>query len=230
MTDDGASKGPGTRQAVVGELAAALCEIECGHPVRVAVDGVTASGKSTVATEIQRAITSLGRPAVHLSMDGFHHRRADRHRRGRLSAEGYYLDAYDFDALIEYVLVPCGPGGDRRIRRSIIDLATDTPASDVREAIPAECVLIVDGTFLHREPVGSNWDATVFVDTDLGIARRRGVERDTDLLGGREQAEEAFDQRYHAASKMYLDVVRPAQQATVVFENNDVEHPVLRRG
>lgn len=77
----------------MAEIASRLCALDLGHPVRVAVDGITASGKSTCADEIAAAVSIAGRPVARVSMDGYHHRRAHRHRQGRLSADGYYEDA-----------------------------------------------------------------------------------------------------------------------------------------
>jgi uridine kinase len=56
----------------------------------VSVDGITVAGKTTVAREFAAAVGERGRVAVHLSMDGFHHHRAHRHRQGWDSAIGYY--------------------------------------------------------------------------------------------------------------------------------------------
>lgn len=57
--------------------------------VRVAVDGVDGVGKSTFAAELAAALRQLGRPVVQVSADGFLHRRAVRHARGRDSPDGF---------------------------------------------------------------------------------------------------------------------------------------------
>jgi hypothetical protein len=87
------------RAEVIRHIAAIVCRNDLGHPTRVAIDGVTASGKSTLACEIIDAVAARGRPVVHLTMDGYHHPREHRYRQGRLSARGYYDDAYDFTAV-----------------------------------------------------------------------------------------------------------------------------------
>jgi uridine kinase len=214
------------RERVLGRIADHLCSLRLGHPVRVAVDGITASGKTTLARELAAAVAARGRPAAHLSMDGFHNPRAVRHRMGRDSADGYYLDAYDFASFRRLVLEPLGPGGDLRYRERIIDLRSDTPLDEPPVTAPEDLVLVVDGSFLQRE---LEWDGVVFVDTPFEVARERGTRRDTELLGGLEQAERAFDQRYHAASRRYLDEVEPAGRASVVVGNEDVANPVLLR-
>ncbi|MFS8102485.1 gamma-glutamylcyclotransferase [Lentzea alba] len=159
-------------------------------------------------------------------MDGFHNPRAIRHRQGRDSADGYYLDAYDFEAFSRLVLEPLGPGGDRKYRERIIDLRSDTPIEEPPVLAAEDLVLVVDGSFLQRELV---WDEVVFVDTPFEVARERGTRRDAELLGGLEQARRAFDQRYHAASRHYLAEVGPVDRASVVLGNADLANPALRR-
>jgi uridine kinase len=198
------------------------------HPTRVAIDGITAAGKSTLAGELAVQIQQSGRPVIHLTMDGFHHRRQHRHRKGRMSAFGYYDDAYDFAAFVESVLVPLGPAGDRRFRERLVDLATDEPVADERRRAPADAVVIVDGSFLQRPEIRRFWDITVFVDTSFPIALERGVARDAASMGGIERAREAYTTRYHAAARMYVDRVRPVERAAVVVENDDPAQPVVR--
>jgi uridine kinase len=217
-----------SRDRVIGRIADHLVARRPGHPLRVAVDGVTAAGKTTLAREVAAAVTARGRPAIHLSMDGFHHRRAHRHRLGRDSATGYYQDAYDFTTFARTVLVPLGPGGDRAYRTRIIDLASDTPLEEPTTIAPADAVLVVDGSFLQRD-LAHLWDEVVFADTSLAVARDRGTRRDADAFGGIEAAVQAYDNRYHAASRTYVAEVDPATRATVVVGNDDLERPVLRR-
>jgi uridine kinase len=216
------------RVDVINQLAILVCGPSLDHPTRVAVDGITASGKSTLAGELAAAVDGLGRPAIHLSMDGYHHPRAHRYRQGRSSAAGYYEDAYDFASLVANVLVPLGPGGDRRYRPRIIDLASDHPADDPPARAPEGAVVVVDGSFLQRSEVVDHWDLRIFVHTDLAVAQARGVARDAALLGGEAAARAAYQDRYHAAARRYLDAVGPAGRATVIVDNDDPTRPQLR--
>ncbi|WP_327722016.1 hypothetical protein OG381_46455 [Streptomyces sp. NBC_00490] len=218
-----------TRDQVIGRIADHLTAQDPGHPLRVAVDGITAAGKTTLARALASAVAGRGRPAIHLSMDGFHHPRAHRHRQGRDSAAGYYEDAYDFPTFARTVLIPMGPGGDRRYLGRIIDLASDRRIDEPPVTAPAEAVLIVDGSFLQHSELAHLWDEVVFADTSFLVARRRGTTRDAALFGGLEQAEKAFDNRYHAACRQYLTEVDPATRASIVIGNDDIDHPELRR-
>ena len=217
------------RDRVLGRVADQVCAAWLGHPVRVAIDGITATGKSTFAAELADAARRRGRPAIHLSCDGFHHPRERRYRQGRTSAAGYYRDAYDVHSLVDAVLEPLGSDGDRRYREQVHDLANDRPVRQPERTAADDAVVLIDGTFLQRPELAGWWDEVVFVDTAFEIARDRGTHRDAALFGGLDAARDAFDQRYHAACRLYVQDVDPAQTATIVVGNDDVDHPVLRR-
>jgi len=53
-----------TRERVLGRIADHLAARELGHPLRVAVDGVTAAGKTTLARELAAAVA--GTPVIDL--------------------------------------------------------------------------------------------------------------------------------------------------------------------
>lgn len=215
------------RARTVGRIAEIVCRPVLSHPTRVAVDGVSAAGKSTLAAELVEAVAAGGRPAVHLSMDGYHHPRARRYRQGRGSPAGYYDDAFDYAAFAEHVLIPLGPSGDRRYRARIRDLATDEPVEEPPLEAPADSVVVVDGSFLQRPELFEHWDHRIFVDTSLAVARARGLARDAEQLGGRAEAERLYGVRYHAAARIYFEAVQPRERATLVVHNDDLASPQL---
>ena len=153
--------------------------------MRVAVDGVDGSGKSTFASELTVELRNLGRDVVPVSADGFHHVRAVRHRRGRDSAEGFWLDSYNYEALAENVLDPFGPNGTRRYRDAIHDVETDQILDRPWLVAPAETVLVVDGLFLHRDELVTVWDFSVFLDVpfEVSVARMARARRQPSRSG-----------------------------------------------
>jgi uridine kinase len=212
-------------RSLADEVAAAAGE----RPLRVAVDGITAAGKSTLARELQDILVQLGRTVIHLSMDDFHHPRSRRHARGRYSPDGYYEDAYDFAALASLVLEPLGRAGDRRYCRRLRDLASDAEVDDPPLIAPVDAIVLVDGTFLQRPSVAGLWDRRIFVHAGFDVALERAVRRDAALLGGVEEARRLYIERYHAACRRYLVEVRPQEQSTFVLVNDDLLHPSLLR-
>ncbi|MBB6373010.1 uridine kinase [Pseudonocardia eucalypti] len=221
-----------TRARVLGRVADHLVARLPGRRVRVAVDGVTGAGKTTLAGELAAAVRERGRPAVIVSMDGFHHPRAHRYRAGRLSAEGYYRDAYDFQAFARLVLAPLGPGGNGRFPARIIDLAADAPVDEPPSTAEPDTVLLVDGTFLQRTELAPHWDETIYLDVDHSLARQRAVQRDISnaaVFADADEAERAYRERYHPACRMYADEVDPAVRAGVLIGGDDPGRPELRR-
>ncbi|MGH3012932.1 MAG: hypothetical protein ACRDMY_14000 [Gaiellaceae bacterium] len=107
---------PRARDAALVRLADLNAEIRRPHAVRVAVDGVGAAGKTTLADELRPLLERRGRPVLRATIDGFHRPCSERHRRGPTSPEGYYRDSFDYEALRRELLEPLGPGGSRLYR------------------------------------------------------------------------------------------------------------------
>jgi len=92
---------------------------------------------------------------------------------------------------------------------------------------PVDSVLIVDGSFLQRPEILGHWDHRIFVNTSFEVALARGVARDALLLGGEAAAKTAYEARYHAAARLYINAVHPAESATVVVDNDNLANPRL---
>ena len=195
-----------------------------GRSVRVAIDGVDGSGKSVFATELAGVLRELGRSVVHVSADGFHQVREARYRRGSDSAEGFWLDSYDYRALAENVLDPFGPGGSRRYREATHDVATDQIVDLAWLEAPAETVLVVDGLFLHRDELVAAWDFSVFLDVPFEVSVARMAERD----GSHPDPADPSLARYVGGQRLHFAACAPQARATVVIDNSDLAHPFLR--
>ena len=115
------------RTELLNALAKKLAGLRLAHPVRVAIDGRTASGKTSLANELAAVLVNGQHPIIRTSIDGFHRPRAERYARGRYSAEGYFYDARDLSAVVERLLAPLGPNGDKRYRNASFDLHADRP-------------------------------------------------------------------------------------------------------
>ena len=213
------------RQALLSRLAELISNLECSRPVRVAIDGRTASGKTTFANELAAEIARRGRAVIRTSVDGFHMPKATRYARGRYSAEGYYFDARDLIAIRSLLLDPLGPGGDRQYRTASFDLENDTAIEQEPLSAAAESILIVDGTFLQRPELVTGWDVTVFLDTSEDVSARRGVDRDAERLGGLQAARQLYAERYRPAFDLYERSCQPRSIADAIVDNNDIDRP-----
>jgi uridine kinase len=215
------------RSELLAELAARIAASRPPHPLRVGIDGVDAAGKTTLANELVPHVEATGRQVIRASIDGFHNVSAVRYRRGRESAEGYYLDSFDAAALAESLLEPFGPEGDRRFRRAVFDHRSDSPLDLPLESAAVDAVLLFDGVFLHRPELRRCWDLSVFLDVDFSVAVARALRRDPDTPG--EEARRLYRVRYVPGQQLYLERERPAASASIVIDNTHPERPTILR-
>ncbi len=218
------------RNQVIKQLADLICSLHCLHPVRVAIDGVDAAGKTTLADELAPLIEMLGRSLIRASVDSFHNPREVRYRRGANSPEGYYRDSFDYETLQRNLLLPLGPGGNRRYCRSVFNLREDAATQDAWFESPTNAILLFDGVFLLRPELIPHWDYTVFVDVDFDISVCRAVTRDAARSRGKltlQTARAKYNQRYVPGQIIYLAETQPKEHANVIFQNNDLDNPQL---
>lgn len=216
-----------TRALVLADLAARIVRLPSAHPLRIAIDGRLAAGKTMLADELAACIVRAGRPAIRTSIDGFHRPKVERYARGRNSPEGYYYDSRDLAAVMNLLLAPLGPGGDRRYRTESFDLEHDRPIHREATLAPPDAILIVDGTFLQRPELHAGWDLTIFVQTAGDIALARGIARDAGLLGGADAARRLYAERYRPAFDLYRRLCDPENAADAVLNNDDLAAPRL---
>ncbi len=228
-------------------LAARILAVQRPHPVRVAIDGVDAAGKTTLADALAvvlrstQGVSSPGagaapgeapRQILRASIDRFHNPREVRYRQGPDSPSGYYEDSFDLNALKQRLLDPLGPGGSlgnsRTIQTGLFDFRTNAPIqSDIAQAAP-DAILLLDGVFLLRPELAGCWDFTIFIQVSFETVLARVVERDRELIGSAQAVIERYNKRYIPAQRFYLETCRPAERADIVVINDDLKGPLVR--
>ncbi len=216
------------RWSCLETLAGLILEVDRPHPVRVAIDGPDAAGKTILADELAPLIERAGRPVVRASVDGFHRPRAQRLARGPELPEGYFYDSFDYPVLRAALLDPLGPGGSRRFRRRVFDFRTDGPVAASTEAAPPNAVLVFDGVFLLRRELIDAWDFSVFVAVPFAETQRRAAVRDRALFGDEAAVLHRYAVRYLPGQRLYFDQARPMEKANALVDNADPERPRLR--
>lgn len=213
----------GERVAVLAAVAARIDALPADRPVRVAIDGVTAAGKSTFANEL---VAYVRRPVVRATADDFYRPSSERYARGH-GPEAYYYDTFDLPSLRSLLLDPLAPDGDRRYRSasfaSYDDVAVDAPVHVAQE----DAALVLDGVFLLRPELAGLWDLSVFLETDRAVALERGIARDAWWLNGAGPARLRYEARYVPGETLYLRTAEPASRADIVIENTDPDRPRL---
>jgi len=209
-------------------LVEAIESVKTAHPLRVAVDGPPAAGKTTLADELALVLGDRGREVIRSSIESFLLPRAQRYRRGEDSPEGCYHDSFDFDALHRVLLDPLGPDGDRRFRQAVYDRDTDTALSLPVTTAAVDAVLLFDGVFLLRPELIDRWDLRLFVSAAFEETLARARIRDVAWLGSAARVEERFRNRYRPSQQEYFDTVRPTDLADIVVHNDEPQRPAWK--
>lgn len=217
------------RKAFIQSLAEMILGIPCYHSLRVAIDGVDTAGKTTLAEELALSIKSQSRQVIRASVDGFHQPKAIRRQAGDLSPEGFYRDSYNYQALIENLLAPLGPDGNRRYQTAVFDVQSDQPIEATIQTADADAILLMDGIFLLRPLLLSFWDLTIFLQADFDTTVSRGIKRDSPIPGSVKEAQKRYADRYVPGQKLYLTEAQPMDKADIVIDNNDLQHPMIIR-
>lgn len=216
-----------TRRNMLEQLAVRILSAGCSHPTRVAVDGIDAAGKTTLANELGAVLEERGLPVIRASIDGFHQPRSVRYQRGPDSPEGYYFDSFNYSAVGYALLDPLGPHGSRRYRRAVFDFRADTALDTPEDEAPPNALLLFDGVFLLRPELDTRWDYRIFVNVPFDVAVRRAMQRDQALFGTANDVRERYLRRYVPGQQLYFDAVRPQEHAQAIVRNTDPAHPTL---
>ena len=215
----------GSRGQLLDRVLAVIQSVTVAHPLRVAVDGPPAAGKTTLADELADALRAQGRYVIRAGIESFLLPRAQRYRRGELSAEGNYHDSFELDALRRVLLDPLGPGGDRGFQRAVYDKQADSAVSEPMTEAPIDAVLIFEGVFLMRPELIDRWDLRILVFAAFEETLARARTRDLALYGTVGDVERRFRSRYRPSQQFYFDTVCPTDHADILVRNDDPQRP-----
>lgn len=217
-----------SREECLSRIAERIAGVQVDRPVRVAVDGPDAAGKTSLADELATLMRAAGTEVIRASVDGFHRPRAERYARGSESPEGYYRDSFNYKELLASLLVPLGPDGSRVYRVACFDLDADSPVEPDPVVAAEDAVLLFDGVFLLRPELRAAWDLSVFVTADFDEILQRGRRRDARVFGSPAAAESRYRARYIPGQQMYFAEARPEDTADIVVRNDRPATPLLR--
>lgn len=206
----------------------AIVSIDKLKPIRVAINGVEGTGKTTFANGLGRFLSLKGENVLNVSIDGFHFNKEYRYKQGVDSALGYYQDSYDEKSFVEKVLL----SSQEEIPK--ITIATHSLVSDeYLDLEPIEImsnsILITDGAYLFKSAYRSYWDLKIYLSTDFETALLRGTQRDAEMLGGLDKAKDKFRRRYHEASRIYIAENKPKLIADIIINNSDFDNLTIEK-
>jgi uridine kinase len=182
----------------------------------VAVDGLDGAGKTRFADALAAQLGIGNRAVFRASIDDFHWPRARRYARGRDSAEGFYLDSYDYETFKRVLVEPFRTGWIGSFVLKAFDLKRDVPFEPVWSSGPKDAILVVDGIFLNRPALKGLWNYSIWLDVEPEVAVDRMLDRD---------GPETNAERYTGGQELYLKEAKPRESVTAIINNNDYDHP-----
>ena len=124
------------------------------------IDGVDASGKTTLAGELADELEKSSRPIIQASVDDFHNTKSIRCAKGENSPEGYYYDSFNYKAMTEVLLDPLS-SGKVQYKTAIFDYRTNLEVVLPIETADRDSILVMEGIFLFRPELINYWDIKI---------------------------------------------------------------------
>jgi uridine kinase len=180
-------------------------------------------GKTIFCKKLTEYLNNNGQKAIQVTIDGYHNSKEIRYKQGRDSAKGYYEDAYNETAFIENILKSSQKEQPFYIEQ-IHDLETDEQINPIRKELTDKHIILTDGAYIFKKIYREHWDLKIYLQTDFNTALKRGIQRDLVLLGGLKSTKEKYDNRYHKASKMYIEENKPTEFADIIIDNTEFEN------
>lgn len=210
------------RRELLEGLAAEYARLYGKGRTMLAIDGPEGAGTAAFADDLATALRRTGHTVLRASIEGFHHPREFRHRRGRYEAEGRYRDSFDLATLRRVLIEPFRLGGSATFVTEAFDQRRDAPVEPKWEDAPPDAVLVIDGVFLNRPELRDLWHWSIWVDADAEVRaeRRRAAEG---IEPGSPVAE-----RDEGAQRLYVAEADPHLRAGAIVDHTDPDRPQRR--
>ena len=174
-----------------------------GRTTLVAIDGLTCAGKSTLAGQVAGALQD----AAVVDVDDFY-RRLSAEERALLGPKQSYDRYFDWERLIQDVLVPLSRRSPARYRR--YDWNTGSFA-EWRQIEPRS-VVIVEGVYTTRPELRPYFSVMVYVDAPRDVRLARLLDRG--------YPDVSWVDHWMAAEDWYVENMHPAKQVALVVHSS----------
>lgn len=217
-----------TRHNILTCLAQTIQSLRVDHPIRVAIDGRSAAGKTTLADELGEVLRGDGRQVIRASIDDFH-RPGHKYRgqRGEWTPELYYEEGFDYLAFRDLLLKPLGPTGDRRYCAALFDAFHDESYPETWEVAGEHSIAVIDAAFSLRPELATEWDYVVWVEIDFETMIARARKRDSVWVGSEEVVAERYRNHWIPTHELYERREAPRARADVIVDNRAFDAPRL---
>src|SRR5262249_6204974 len=141
----------------------------------VAISGIDASGKGTLAAQLEHRLRREGLGVASIGLDPWHHPRAVRFSE-RDPAEHFYAHAYRFEELFRELVDPLSAARSTSTTARLIDLATDR-IFEHRFELAGVDVVLLEGIFLFKRSLRERYDVSIWIECEFEAALERALRR-----------------------------------------------------
>jgi uridine kinase len=188
-------------------------------PLIIGIAGGTGSGKSTVARNVAKALSTSS--VAFIDMDGYYRNFAHVPLEERRKINWDHPEAFDWDLLLTQLTALVG---GESIDKPVYDFVAHTRSSQTTR-IPAAEVVVIDGFLLFvDERVRDLCDVKVFVDADADIRLIRRIRRDVAKRG--RAFDDVIEQYLTTVQPMHLQFVEPSKRYADVIVPRGGHNPV----
>ncbi|MFS0782148.1 kinase [Bacillus sp. 1P06AnD] len=189
-------------------LAEKIKEIAKKERTLIGIDGLSRSGKTTLAEHVKELLESMGLHTMVFHMDDFIVEKKRRYFTGLKEWEEYYLLQWDVKELSDILF-------QKLHSEKIVYLPFYKAEEDKHEwvniDIPDRCVIVVEGVFIQREDWRHFFDFSIFLECSREVRfQREGTQIQTNLS--------KFRNRYWAAEDYYLHHIIPMVQYDLILQ------------
>ena len=188
-------------------------------PLIIGIAGGTGSGKSTVARNVAKALSTSS--VAFIDMDGYYRNFAHLPLEERRQINWDHPDAFDWELLLAQLSALVR---GEAIDKPVYDFLSHTRSAQSVRVPPAE-VVVIDGILLFTDPrVRDLCDVKVFVDADADIRLIRRIRRDVAKRG--RTLDDVIDQYLTTVQPMHLQFVEPSKRYADVIVPRGGHNPV----
>ena len=191
-------------------------ESKSGRALLVAISGIDASGKGSLASRLSTNLKRLGMNVATIGIDPWQTAPVLRQEAAD-PAEHFYLHGYRFEDLFERVIEPLRNDGALDLDVELLDPHT---GRRYRSRLSHESVdvIVLEGIFLFKRELRDRYDVSVWVDCSFPTALERAIVRNQEGLP-EDRLVSDYERVYFPAQRLHIQADRPREFADFHFPN-----------
>ena len=194
------------------------------RPLLVALSGIDASGKSTLARAVEENLSFRGFRVALIAADTWHHPASVRFS-DTDPARHFYRHAFRFEEMFRRLVTPLAATGSVTLTASLTSPAVDVPFAHTYWFRDVDIVLL-EGIFLFRRELREQYDLSFWLDCSFATALDRVVSRNQERQS-LERLLADYQRIYFPAQHLHLAADWPRFFADVLLPNEQEHTPAL---